>query len=97
MAQNTENSINPSQLAYLQSTEGEVVLPCWTNQVLRKGYGHIQPNSGACQSIRYSASVQPSVLRVEDMEKPEGSLLARACSTCPIMAQAIALLQTISL
>jgi hypothetical protein len=94
-----ENIVNSGQYALLQSPKGKSILPCWTNTQLdlRKGYGHIQPNSGKCQSTRYNASIQPSILSATDMEKTEGSLLAKACLTCPIMTHAITSLQTISL
>lgn len=94
-----ENSITPAQSAYLQSDKGREILPCWTaiQLDLREGSGHVQPNSGACMKARYNAGVQPQIVVYEDMDKPEGSLLATACKTCPIMAQAIGLFQTITL
>jgi len=96
MGNEVENQISPQQLVYLLSNEGQGVLPCWTKeqQDLNEGSGPIQPNSGTCHSTRYNAGIQPSILQYEDMQKPEGSLLARACSACRIMAQAIANIPT---
>lgn len=90
-----ENTINPHQYELLQSSRGQVILPCWTDAQLhlREENGHIQPSSRACIRARYQLSIQPQVVDVEDMDKAAGSLLAKACSTCPIMADTLLLLQ----
>lgn len=95
----TETTINTSQLAYLQTDKGQNALPCWTDEqlYLNEGSGHIQPNSGKCMMIRYNAGIQPSALMAEDMKKAEGLLLAKACSTCTVMANTIAVIQILNL
>lgn len=90
MANEVKNQITQRQLQYLLVV-GQAILPCWTlQQDLRPENGPIQPNSGACQGTRYNEGIQPSILKAEDMEKPEGSLLPKACLICPAMAQALA-------
>lgn len=85
-----KNQITARQLQYLLVV-GQAILRCWTlQQNLRPENGPIQPNSGACQTTRYNEGIQPSTVGDEDMDKPKGSLLAKACLSCPVMALAIA-------
>lgn len=94
------NEINRGQYAYLQSPEGQAILPCWVeSQDLRPENGHIQPNSGPCMGARYVAEIQPQIATNDpkEMVGDETSPLPKACRICPIMAQTLALMQTITL
>ncbi|OGK14706.1 hypothetical protein A3C98_03525 [Candidatus Roizmanbacteria bacterium RIFCSPHIGHO2_02_FULL_37_15] len=95
MVEKVSNQLTPQQFAYLISDAGKKVLLCWTvQQDLNDTGSPIQPNSGACTMARYNFPIQPSTLSLEDIQIPEGELLAKACSTCPIMAQALAVIPT---
>ena len=95
MGNEVKNQPTPQQMDFLLSEKGEKDLTCWTDQQDLNDTGSpIQPNSSTCTMARYHFPIQPSTLSLEDMQIPEGELLAKACSTCPIMAQALAVIPT---
>ena len=78
--------ITAKQLEYLESNRGAKILRCW--QLLSDI--HLQASSDKCLDIRYMSGIKPSLLTSELIRKEGSSLLAKACQTCPVMAQAIA-------
>lgn len=92
MVQKIENKITPTQLEYLNSSKGPKILRC--AEFFPEEPPRFKPNSPKCNDMRYADGIQPSILSLEAMQTEKGQLLARACLTCPIMAQAIAQIPT---
>jgi len=88
-----DNQITETQLDYLKSNEGRTILLCWVLS-LTPNEPHFYPDSPKCIDMRYAKRIRPSIFTSEALKIEEGKMLAKACITCPIMAQAVAKIPT---